>query len=59
MAQSNKQDFYNSPVAWFVMLERARLDRNFEVAAKAQRELVRLGVSVKYHKSKQGKAKDE
>ncbi len=37
-----------SPVAWFVMLERARMDGDFERAAHAQRELARLGVMVRY-----------
>ena len=37
-----------SPVVWFVMLERARMDRDFQRAAEAQRQLARLGVQVKY-----------
>ena len=33
--------------AWFAVLERARLDDNFERAAEAVRELKRLGVTVR------------
>jgi len=44
----NKGCYADSPVAWFVVLERARQDSNFELAAKAKQELDRLGVSVKY-----------
>ncbi|HEY4759560.1 MAG TPA: hypothetical protein VIH42_03170 [Thermoguttaceae bacterium] len=40
----------NCPVAWFAVLERARLSSDFELAAKAQHELERLGVSVKFHR---------
>jgi len=40
----------DSPVAWFVVLERARLDGDFARAAEAQRELRRLGVLVRYAK---------
>lgn len=36
------------PVAWFVVLERARRTNNFELAARARRELERLGVKVTY-----------
>lgn len=46
----NKECYADSPVAWFVVLERARHDRDFELAAKAKQELIRLGVSVKYKK---------
>lgn len=44
------RDYRDSPVAWFVVLERAREDGEFELAAKARRELERLGVEVRYHK---------
>ena len=47
-------NFQNSPVAWFAVLERARYDNNFDLAAKARCELERLGVIVKYHKSNNG-----
>ncbi len=46
----NKDKYSNSPVAWFVVLERARQDSNFELAAKARQELGRLGVIVKYRR---------
>lgn len=44
-------DYRNSPVAWFSVLERARLDNDFELAAKAKRELARLGVAVSYKRN--------
>lgn len=53
--QVNKTpNFQNSPVAWFVVLERAKEDNDFDLAAKAKRELERLGVIVKYHKKNRG-----
>ena len=53
--QVNKTlNFQNSPVAWFVVLERARKNNDFGLAAKAKRELERLGVIVKYHKIVKG-----
>ena len=36
--------------AWFALLERSRMVGDFESAARAQRELKRLGVSVKYRR---------
>ena len=38
----------DSPVAWFVVLDRARQVHDFERAVQAQRELERLGVKVTY-----------
>ena len=38
----------DSPTAWFVELEIARKRGDFDRAAKAQAELQRLGVSVRY-----------
>ena len=46
----SRDKYADSPVAWFVVLERARHDRNFELAAKARQELDRLGVTVKYRR---------
>jgi len=46
----SKDKYADSPVAWFVVLERARLDRNFQLATKAIQELGRLGVIVKYRR---------
>jgi hypothetical protein len=37
-----------SPVAWFVMLERARERNDFEGAARASMRLRRLGIDVRY-----------
>jgi hypothetical protein len=45
-----KGDFANSRVAWFVCLERAKADNDFERATQAKRELQRLGVEVRYRK---------
>ena len=45
----------DSPVAWFTVLEHARLVNDFELAAKAQRELRRLGVLVKFQKLVDGR----
>ena len=41
-------DPHDSPTAWFAMLERARLIDNYEMASRAQSELKRLGVVVKF-----------
>ena len=38
------------PTYWFVILDRARMDDDFERAAQAQRELKRLGVNVRFHR---------
>jgi hypothetical protein len=46
----SKDRYANSPVVWFVVLERARQDNNFKLAAKARQELDRLGVIVKYRR---------
>ena len=37
MKENSKQ--HNSPVVWFCVLERAKQDGNFELAAKAKNEL--------------------
>ena len=46
----SKTKYVDSPVAWFAVLERARQDSNFQLAAKATQELGRLGVIVKYRR---------
>lgn len=43
-----REEASDSPTAWFVVLERARESCNFALAARAQRELERLGVKVSY-----------
>ena len=48
--RKSKNKYSDSPVAWFVVLERARQDSNFQLAAKATQELDRLGVLVKYRR---------
>jgi hypothetical protein len=55
MAQQMKRqniDYKNSPIVWFFMLERARMNCDSEKAALAKSELMRLGVSVRYHRRK-------
>ncbi|MBE3039528.1 MAG: hypothetical protein IMZ62_12035 [Chloroflexi bacterium] len=51
-ADKTRREAADSPVAWFVVLERARLDQDFRRAHGAMRELQRLGVTVKYRKPK-------
>jgi hypothetical protein len=53
-----ESDFANSRVAWFVCLERAKADNDFERAAQAKRELQRLGVEVRYKKGKSAQSKE-
>lgn len=43
-----------SPVAWFVMLENARVRNDFEGAANAVRKLRALGVDVRYRPTVEG-----
>ena len=51
VCKEKKTNARNSPVAWFVMLERARASNNFAFAAQALQELTRLGVTVKYSRA--------
>jgi len=53
-SEQARREAENSPVAWFVVLERAREQGDFERAAKAQRELRRLGVIVRLSHAGQG-----
>ena len=46
--KTNDPEAITSPTAWFAVLERARLVEDYELAAKAKRELERLGVKVKW-----------
>lgn len=45
---NSADDPRESPTAWFAALERARVTRDYELAARAQRELRRLGVKVTF-----------
>lgn len=54
-----RQDATRSPVAWFVMLERARERGDIDAALAAQEELRRLGVLVSYTKSEGADNADE
>ncbi len=40
----------DSPAAWFAVLERARRIDDYELAARANRQLKRLGVIVKFRR---------
>ena len=53
-SEKMRQAAGNSPVAWFVMLERARRANDYAMAIKATRELNRLGVEVKYSGGRKG-----
>ncbi|HEY1687188.1 MAG TPA: hypothetical protein VGG19_20680 [Tepidisphaeraceae bacterium] len=48
--QTPDLQFEDSPTAWFVVLEAARVRGDFEKAATAQKELARLGVKVRFCK---------
>ena len=50
-------DASDSPIAWFYTLEDARQRNDFERAARAKRELERLGIVVKYIKQRREQAK--
>jgi hypothetical protein len=45
---SKDTDATDSPTAWFAAMERARQTDNYELAARAERELKRLGVTVNW-----------
>jgi hypothetical protein len=44
-------------VVWMLLLERGRRTGDFELAARAQRELARLGVRVIYGRAKKRKTR--
>jgi hypothetical protein len=46
----------NEPVYWFILLEKAVHRGDFDEAARAKRELARLGVSVTHHQPRAIKA---
>ncbi len=46
------KDPRDCPTAWFAVLERARMDGDFERAAEAIRQLRRLGVTVRFERRK-------
>lgn len=48
MAASTNADHREHPVFWFYLLDKAVEAGNFVRAAQAQRELERLGVTVRY-----------
>lgn len=49
-----RREAEDSPVAWFLILERARKTGDFEAASQAAKELKRLGVTVKYGRRSEG-----
>jgi hypothetical protein len=44
----------DDPVVWLLLLERGRRTGDFELAARAKRELKRLGIHVTYRRPKKG-----
>jgi len=48
--QAEKLNASDSPIAWFVVLETARRQNDFELASRAKHELERLGIGIKYRK---------
>jgi hypothetical protein len=48
--KTDEDDIRDSPMAWFYTLEDARLRHDFDLAAKAKRELERLGIRIDYVK---------
>ena len=46
--EKSKFEYKNSPMAWFCVLEAARTQGDYVKAAKAQDELRRLGIEVRY-----------
>ena len=51
--KQKKLDFQDSPVVWFTILETARKQGDFTQATKAQKELERLGVQVRFSTGRQ------
>ena len=56
--EKTRREAAESPAAWFVVLERARKVGDFELAARAVRELGRLGVTVKFRRGAPGASHD-
>lgn len=55
-----KLDYTEQPIYWFAVLDQAVECGNFQLAANAQAELERLGVTVRYgksHRTKSGEVK--
>lgn len=48
----------DDPAVWMLLLERGRQTGDFELAARAKRELARLGVYVTYRKPRKEKCPD-
>ena len=46
MTETDRDD----PVVWLLLLERGRQSGDFELAARAKRELERLGIRVTYRR---------
>lgn len=55
MANSDRDD----PVVWLLLLERGRQTGDFDLAARAKRELERLGIRVTYSRpTRRAKARE-
>jgi len=50
MAKTAEDEARNCATAWFLVLERARLTDNYELAARAEANLRRLGVEVRFRR---------
>jgi hypothetical protein len=48
----------DDPAVWLLLLERGRRTGDFDLAATAKRELMRLGVYVHYRRPKKGKNRE-
>jgi hypothetical protein len=42
----------DDPTVWLLLLERGRQTGDFELAARAKRELERLGITITYRRAK-------
>jgi len=49
MRESDRDD----PIVWLLLLERGRRTGDFQLAARAKRELERLGIRVSYRRPKE------
>lgn len=50
------RDYRDEPTYWFAVLEIAKERSDFERAVAAQRELKRLGITVRYQRYPRGEA---
>jgi len=48
------EEWRNSPIAWFAVLQRGLAEGDYELASEAQNQLKRLGVTVSFQREKSG-----